>query len=123
MSLMAWLYDPNPLICAMAEKMWMKFAKYWDEIHLLLAYLLFWIRDTSFHIIEYYATKFGSTDSHIIGENIKLLLCDLVLEYQRKSEKNSYIALGSGVVVATRFTMDMDFDLYISQRKSLELHW
>ncbi|CAN1852082.1 Zinc finger BED domain-containing protein RICESLEEPER 3 [Linum perenne] len=97
--------------------MWMKFAKYWDDIHLLLAISVVLDPRYKLHIIEYYATKFGSTDTHIIGENIKLLVCDLVLEYQRKSERNSNITSGSGVAVTTKSAMDLDFDLYVSQRK------
>ncbi|CAN1835893.1 Putative AC transposase [Linum perenne] len=36
MALMEWLYDPNPLIRDMANKMSLKFTKYWDDIHLVL---------------------------------------------------------------------------------------
>ncbi|CAN0872971.1 Putative AC transposase, partial [Linum grandiflorum] len=119
MKLMEWCYDPNPLICDMARKMWNKFAKYWDDIHLVLAISIVLDPRYKLHVIEYYAAKFGSSNIDIVGETIKQLVCDLVLEYQQKSEKNSTTGseIGSSSTSPISSATDLDFDLYVSQRK------
>ncbi|CAN0917180.1 Zinc finger BED domain-containing protein RICESLEEPER 2 [Linum grandiflorum] len=33
LKIMEWCVDPNQIIVAMAERMWHKFAKYWNDIH------------------------------------------------------------------------------------------
>ncbi|CAN1256584.1 Putative AC transposase [Linum perenne] len=118
MALMEWLYDPNPLICDMANKMWLKFAKYWDDIHLVLAVSVVLDPRYKLHVIEYYADKFGSTNVDIVGERVKNVVCDLVLEYQRKTEKKSSTSSAKhDVNVPTSSTVDLDFELYVRQRK------
>ncbi|CAN0917049.1 Zinc finger BED domain-containing protein RICESLEEPER 3 [Linum grandiflorum] len=97
----------------MDRKMWNKFAKYWDDIHLVLAISVVLDPRYKLHVIEYYAAKFGSSNIDIVGETIKQLVCDLVLEYQQKSEKNSTIGfeIGSSSTSPISSATDLDFDL------------
>ena len=114
LSMMEWLDDSDSMIVSMAEKMWNKFAKYWDDIHLLLAVAT--VLDPRFKLalVEFYAAKFGSPNTDLVGERVKSVVSELVLEYQRKSANN----IGSSTnLVPNSSAMDMDFDLFVSQRK------
>ena len=114
LSMMEWLDDSDSMIVSMAEKMWNKFAKYWDDIHLLLAVAT--VLDPRFKLalVEFYAAKFGSPNTDLVGERVKSVVSELVLEYQRKSAHN----IGSSTnLVPNSSAMDMDFDLFVSQRK------
>ncbi|CAL1384874.1 unnamed protein product [Linum trigynum] len=58
-----WCADLNPVVSAMAGNMWLKFTKYWDDIHLVLAVSVVLDPRYKMHVIEYYAAKFGSSDT------------------------------------------------------------
>ncbi|CAN1292404.1 Putative AC transposase, partial [Linum perenne] len=93
-------------------------CKVLDDIHLLLAIAIVLDPRYKLDVIEYYAAKFGSSNIDIVVENIKQVVCDLVLEYQRKSESKSSTRPGSGSSVgSTSSVMDLEFDLYVTQRK------
>ncbi|CAN1246755.1 Zinc finger BED domain-containing protein RICESLEEPER 2 [Linum grandiflorum] len=91
--LLEWLGDPNPMIVSMAEKMWNKFVKYWDDIHLLLAVAV--VLDPCYKLdpVEYYAAIFGIDSTDLVAERVKSVVADLVMEYQRKSPKNTSVSL------------------------------
>ncbi|CAN1167579.1 Putative AC transposase [Linum perenne] len=113
LAIMEWCVDSNPIISQMAEKMWMKFTKYWDDIHLVLVVAVVLDPRYKLHIVEYYVVKLGVTNSDLVGDSVKKIICDLVLAYQSKSSA----AEGSSSFAASASAIDLDFELFMSQRK------
>ncbi|CAN0917467.1 Putative AC transposase [Linum grandiflorum] len=111
--MLSWLDDPNHIISRMAGKMWLKFSKYWNDIHLLLAVAVVLDPRYKLHIVEYFAAKFGSTNTDLAAERVKSVLVDLFREYQSKDPNPADYDIGDSSVDAS----DLDFDLYVSQRK------
>ncbi|CAN1188439.1 Zinc finger BED domain-containing protein RICESLEEPER 3 [Linum perenne] len=66
------------------------------------------------HLIKYYATKLGITNSDLIGDSVKKIVCDLVLAYQTKS--SSQVCSSSSSTISASATY-LDFELFMSQRK------
>ncbi|CAL1393153.1 unnamed protein product [Linum trigynum] len=97
--------------------MWEKFAKYWDDIHLVLAVSVVLDPRYKLHVIEYYATKFGSTNSDLVADKIKQCICGLVLDYQTKSEKNNSGSSTAYDSSSNPANDDHDFELFVSRRK------
>ncbi|CAI0430423.1 unnamed protein product [Linum tenue] len=113
-----WGLDPNPVIFGMSSQMLLKFDKYWDDIHLVLAVSVVLDPRYKLHVIEYYAGKFGNTETGLVAENIKQMICGLIRDYQTKAEKKfgsetGTSSSGSGSASAT----ELDFELFVSQRK------
>ncbi|CAN1186815.1 Putative AC transposase [Linum perenne] len=79
--IMEWCFDQTPIISAMAGKMWLKFGKYWDDIHLVLVVAVVLDPRYKLHVIEYFAAKLGSTNSDLVGDNVRNVLCSLIIEY------------------------------------------
>ncbi|CAN0846186.1 Putative AC transposase [Linum grandiflorum] len=115
--LLEWLGDPNPMIVSMAEKMWNKFAKYWDDIHLLLVVAVVLDPRYKLDLVEYYATRFGIDSTDLVAERVKSVVADLVMEYQRKSPKNTSVSL---TCAPSSSSTDLDFDRYVRQRKKIK---
>ncbi|CAN1777424.1 Putative AC transposase [Linum perenne] len=113
LAIMEWCVDSNPIIIRMAEKMWLKFTKYWDDIHLVLAVAVVLDPRYKLHLVEYYAVKLGVTNCDLVGDSVKKIICDLVLAYQSKSSA----AEGSSSFAASASAIDLDFELFMSQRK------
>ncbi|CAN1784049.1 Zinc finger BED domain-containing protein RICESLEEPER 1, partial [Linum perenne] len=114
LELMNWRDDSNPVISEMARTMWLKFTKYWDDIHLVLAVAVVLDPRYKLHLIEYYATKLGIANGDLVGDSVKKIVCDLVLAYQTKS--SSQVGSSSSSTASASAT-DLDFELFMSQRK------
>ncbi|CAN0908223.1 Zinc finger BED domain-containing protein RICESLEEPER 2 [Linum grandiflorum] len=114
--LLEWLGDPNPMIVSMAGKMWNKFAKYWDDIHLLLVVTVVLDPRYKLDLVEYYAARFGIDSTDLVAERVKSVVADLVMEYQRKSPKNTSVSL---TCAPSSSSTDLDFDRYVRQRKKI----
>ncbi|CAN0880195.1 Putative AC transposase, partial [Linum grandiflorum] len=114
--LLEWLGDPLSMIVSMAEKMWNKFAKYWDDIHLLLAVAVVLDPRYKLDLVEYYAARFGIDSTDLVAERVKSVVADLVMEYQRKSPKNTSVSL---TCAPSSSSTDLDFDRYVRQRKKI----
>ncbi|CAN0908225.1 Zinc finger BED domain-containing protein RICESLEEPER 1 [Linum grandiflorum] len=114
--LLEWLGDPNPMIVSMAGKMWNKFAKYWDDIHLLLVVTVVLDPRYKLDLVEYYAARFGIDSTDLVAERVKSVVADLVMEYQRKSPKNTSVSL---TCAPSSSSTDLDFDRYVRQRKKV----
>ena len=118
LKLIEWCADSNPVISAMAHNMWLKFTKYWDDIHLVLAVSVILDPRYKLHVIDYYAAKFGSTDNELVSDNIKQILCNLIMEYQSKAEKKAApIGPSSSSGSTSVLDNDLDFELFVRQRK------
>ncbi|CAN1317252.1 Zinc finger BED domain-containing protein RICESLEEPER 2 [Linum perenne] len=113
LAIMEWCADSNPIISQMAEKMWLKFTKYWDDIHLVLAVAVVLDPRYKLHLVEYYAAKLGVTNNDLVGDSVKKIIYDLVLAYQSKSSA----AEGSSSFAASASAIDLDFELFMSQHK------
>ncbi|CAI0387864.1 unnamed protein product [Linum tenue] len=113
-----WGLDPNPVIFGMASQMSLKFDKYWDDIHLVLAVSVVLDPRYKLHVIEYYAGKFGNTETGLVAENIKQMICGLIRDYQTKAENKSGSESGtSSSGYGTASATELDFELFVSQRK------
>ncbi|CAN0917179.1 Zinc finger BED domain-containing protein RICESLEEPER 1 [Linum grandiflorum] len=95
--------------------MWHKFAKYWNDIHLILAVAVVLDPQYKLAIVEYYADKFGSSNTDLVADRVKAVLSDLVREYQSKLDKQPFSSYLNSV--GNSSATDLDFDLYVSQRK------
>ncbi|CAN1181435.1 Zinc finger BED domain-containing protein RICESLEEPER 2 [Linum perenne] len=114
LELMNWHDDSNSVISEMARTMWLQFTKYWDDIHLVLAVAVVLDPRYKLHLIGYYATKLGITNSYLVGDSVKKIVCDLVLAYQTK-----YSSQVVSSYCSTTSATDLDFELFMSQRKRL----
>ncbi|CAN1801408.1 Zinc finger BED domain-containing protein RICESLEEPER 2 [Linum perenne] len=114
LELMDWCVDSNPIINEMARQMWLKFTKYWDDIHLVLAVAVVLDPRYKLHLIEYYATKLGLSNCDMVGDSVKKIVCDLVLAYQTKSSTQVGCTSSSA---ASASATDLEFELFMSQRK------
>ncbi|CAN1246974.1 Putative AC9 transposase [Linum grandiflorum] len=110
-----WFEDPSSLIRVMADKMWQKFTKYWDDMHQILAVSVVLDPRYKLQIVEYYAAKFGCDDTAVAAENIKAVLLDLVREYQTKATTN--LPSQSRSNIPSSSATDLDFDMFAHQKK------
>ncbi|CAN0840835.1 Putative AC transposase [Linum grandiflorum] len=115
LQIMGWFEDPSSLIRAMADKMWQKFTKYWDDMHQILAVSVVLDPRYKLQIVEYYAAKFGCDDTAVAAENIKAVLLDMVREYQTKATTN--LPSQSRTNIPSSSATDLDFDLFVHQKK------
>ncbi|CAN0845434.1 Zinc finger BED domain-containing protein RICESLEEPER 2 [Linum grandiflorum] len=117
LKLMEWKCDSDATITAMATKMWTKFSKYWSEIHLLLAVAVVIDPRYKLELVEYYAVKFGASESTLDPEYIKSVMYTLVREYQLKHASAVGDSSGSSSVSVPASETDIDFENYLSRKK------
>ncbi|CAN0920200.1 Putative AC9 transposase [Linum grandiflorum] len=117
LKLMEWKCDSDATISAMATKMWTKFSKYWSEIHLLLVVAVVIDPRYKLELVEYYAVKFGDSESTLDPEYIKSVMYTLVREYQLKHASVVGDSSGSSSVSVPATETDIDFENYLSRKK------
>ncbi|CAN1225533.1 Zinc finger BED domain-containing protein RICESLEEPER 2 [Linum grandiflorum] len=117
LKLMEWKSDSDAIISAMATKMWTKFSKYWSEIHLLLAVAVVIDPRYKLELVEYYAAKFGTSESTLDPDYVKGVMYTLVREYQLKHASAVGDSSGSSSVSVPASESDIDFELYLSRKK------
>ena len=122
MKLSAWLLDSDVVIKQMTSSMWLKFMKYWDDIHELLAVAIVLDPRYKMEIISYYSAKFscGDIESSLDCGKIKAILVDLYHEYTTKKDMDSPTAIDANPA-PSRSEIDLDFQFYVSQRKKAKI--
>ncbi|CAI0391488.1 unnamed protein product [Linum tenue] len=107
------------MISKMDELIWVKFCKYWEDIHEILAVAVVLDPRYKIHIVEYYAPKFRMGECVLDVVKIKDILSDLFMEYQTKLNKKSGVASSgsSGQSLGGSSSVDVDFQLFVQQRK------
>ncbi|CAN1756696.1 Putative AC transposase [Linum perenne] len=110
-----WRIDPDHRVSRMAELMWLKFSKYWMNIHELLAIAVILDPRCKLQMVEYWEIRLASTTNRICNEKMKDTLSELVGEYQRR---NRLVNEHPASETNENFTSDdVDFDLFVSQKK------
>ena len=110
-----WSFDANEVIRKMAASMLVKFSKYWDEIHKILAVAVILDPRYKLDMVDFYADKFGADGSCL--ESVKGILSNLVLEYQNKLNTEKNLNVSGGVESSMSSATDPDFYRFVNQRK------
>ena len=112
-----WLSDPNEVIHKMAEKIKVKFDKYWTVIHDIMGVATVLDPRYKMELLIYYYPKLYGNDSVAQVSRIRQLCYDLVSDYQLKMNGDS--SRSSPILETSNVEGDelSDFDKFISQKK------
>ncbi|CAN1726011.1 Putative AC transposase [Linum perenne] len=115
--LFEWRIDSDQRVSRMAELMWLKFSKYWMDIHEVLAVAVVLDPRCKLVMIEYWEHKLARTPHRISHEKIRELLSGLIEEYQAKNVPLNEHPTSEAINPTDG---DLDFALYVRNRKRLK---
>nr|XP_016498727.1 PREDICTED: zinc finger BED domain-containing protein RICESLEEPER 2-like isoform X2 [Nicotiana tabacum]XP_016498728.1 PREDICTED: zinc finger BED domain-containing protein RICESLEEPER 2-like isoform X2 [Nicotiana tabacum]XP_016498729.1 PREDICTED: zinc finger BED domain-containing protein RICESLEEPER 2-like isoform X2 [Nicotiana tabacum] len=117
LELEAWVKSLNPLISSMASSMWLKFKKYWDDMHILMGVATIFDPRFKMKLVEFYLAQiYGEETLHKIQE-VRNHCFDLFQEYTSRvvASHESFQASSSnevaGVVEGDRLS---SFDRFVA---------
>ncbi|KAK9750191.1 hypothetical protein RND81_02G179500 [Saponaria officinalis] len=123
LALRRWLVDDVDIVKSMAKNMIEKFDKYWEHINDLLAIAAILDLRNKMDCVEHYFRRLYGEDGEREVERVRLLLSELVVEYQQRSElsegKNNEDEIGKGNGKRMHSTScDDDEDEYAQLKKT-----
>ncbi|CAN1140851.1 Putative AC transposase [Linum perenne] len=92
-NLFEWHIDFDQRVSRIVELMWLKFSKYWMDIHEVLAVAVVLDPRCKLVMIEYWEHRLAHTPHRISHEKITELLSGLIQEYQTKNVPQMSIPL------------------------------
>ncbi|XP_059627674.1 zinc finger BED domain-containing protein RICESLEEPER 2-like [Cornus florida] len=94
-ALSTWLESPLEIIRVMASKMLVKYEKYWNVCHEVMAVAMVLDPRYKMKLVEYYFNKIYGKEALVEVQRVQQICVDLLFEYQNKSSSNKSMVGGS----------------------------